>query len=45
MNGKKNLCTTFSILNAPQKNDFLKGGDKMIAPTILPSGTTSLGKK
>jgi hypothetical protein len=30
---------------APKKKNFSKEGDKMIAPTILPSGTTSLGKK
>jgi len=29
----------------PKKKDFPKGGDNMIAPTILPWGTTSLGKK
>jgi hypothetical protein len=28
-----------------KKNDFPKGGDKMITPTILPQGTTSLEKK
>jgi len=36
MNEKKNLCTTFSILDALKKIDFPNEGDKMIAPTILP---------
>jgi hypothetical protein len=37
MNEKNNLSRTFSILDAPQKNDFLRGEkDKMIVPTMLP---------